>query len=58
MKPCIVLQSDFGISTGLPASMTAVIVKTDPEIRVYDLCHEVREYDIRQYVIIVSSSKI
>ena len=33
MKPCIVLQSDFGLSTGLPASMTAVIVKTDPEIR-------------------------
>lgn len=48
MKPCIVLQSDFGISTGLPASMTAVITKIDPEIRIYDLCHEVREYDIRQ----------
>ena len=46
MKPCIVLQSDFGLSTGLPASMTAVIAKTDPEIRIYDLCHEVREYDI------------
>lgn len=48
MKSCVVLQSDFGISTGLPASMTAVIVKIDPEIRVFDLCHEVREYDIRQ----------
>ncbi len=48
MKPCIVLQSDFGISTGLPASMTAVITKIDPEIRIYDLCHEVREYDIRE----------
>ena len=48
MKPCIVLQSDFGISTGLPASMTAVITKIDSEIRIYDLCHEVREYDIRQ----------
>ena len=48
MKPCIVLQTDFGISTGLPASMNAVIVKIDPEIRIYDLCHEIREYDIRQ----------
>ena len=48
MKPCIVLQSDFGISTGLPASMTAVISRLDPEIRIYDLCHEIREYDIRQ----------
>lgn len=48
MKPCIVLQTDFGISTGLPASMNAVIVNIDPEIRIYDLCHEIREYDIRQ----------
>lgn len=56
MKPCIVLQSDFGISTGLPASMTAVIVKTDPEIRVFDLCHEVREYDIRQASSILAST--
>ena len=56
MKPCIVLQSDFGLSTGLPASMTAVIAKTDPEIRVYDLCHEVREYDIRQGGSILAST--
>ncbi|MBQ1508338.1 MAG: SAM-dependent chlorinase/fluorinase [Erysipelotrichaceae bacterium] len=56
MKPCIVLQSDFGITTGLPASMTAVIVKTDPEIRVYDLCHEIREFDIRMAAAVVTSS--
>ena len=56
MKPCIVLQSDFGLSTGLPASMTAVIAKTDPEIRIYDLCHEVREYDIRQGASILAST--
>ena len=56
MKPCIVLQSDFGISTGLPASMTAVIVKLDPEIRVFDLCHEVREYDIREGGSILAST--
>lgn len=47
MKPCIVLQTDFGLSTGLPASMNAVIAKIDREIETYDLCHEVREYDIR-----------
>ena len=46
-KPCIVFQSDFGISTGLPASMTAVAVKIDPELKIYDLCHEVRQFDIR-----------
>ncbi|MBQ3281582.1 MAG: SAM-dependent chlorinase/fluorinase [Eubacterium sp.] len=56
MKPCIVLQSDFGLSTGLPASMTAVIVKLDPEIRVFDLCHEVREYDIREGASILAST--
>lgn len=48
MKPCIVLQTDFGLSTGLPASMNAVIDKIDPEIKIYDLCHEVREFDIKQ----------
>ena len=46
-KPCIVFQSDFGISTGLPASMTAVAARIDPELRLYDLCHEVRQFDIR-----------
>ena len=56
MKPCIVLQSDFGINTGLPASMTAVIVKTDPEVRVYDLCHEIREYDIREAGAVLAST--
>ncbi|MGI5887969.1 MAG: SAM hydrolase/SAM-dependent halogenase family protein [Oscillospiraceae bacterium] len=56
MKPCIVLQSDFGVSTGLPASMTAVIVKIDPEIRIYDLCHEVREFDIRNGASILAST--
>ncbi len=56
MKPCIVLQSDFGLSTGLPASMTAVIVKIDPQIHIYDLCHEVREYDIRQAGSILAST--
>ena len=35
MKPCIVLQTDFGLSTGLPASMNAVIDKIDPEIKIY-----------------------
>ncbi|MBO4359051.1 MAG: SAM-dependent chlorinase/fluorinase [Erysipelotrichaceae bacterium] len=48
MKPCIVMQTDFGLSTGLPISMNAVIDKIDPEIKIYDLCHEVREFDIRQ----------
>ena len=56
MKPCIVLQTDFGLSTGLPASMNAVINKIDPELRIFDLCHEVREYDIRQAGSILAST--
>lgn len=56
MKPCVVLQSDFGLSTGLPASMTAVISKIDPELRIYDLCHEVRQFDIRQASSILQST--
>lgn len=46
-KSCLVFQTDFGISTGLPASMSAVAVKIDPELRIFDLCHEIRQFDIR-----------
>ncbi len=55
-KPCIVFQSDFGISTGLPASMTAVAAKVDPELKLYDLCHEVRQFDIRMGGSILAST--
>ncbi len=45
MKPIIVLQTDFSESWGAVASMKGVIAIVDPELRVEDLCHEIRSYD-------------
>ncbi len=44
----IVLQSDFGLSTGYVASMYGVIRSIDKEIAVYDLNHEIRPFDMKQ----------
>ena len=47
-KMDIVLQSDFGLSTGYVASMYGVIRSIDKEIAVYDLNHEIRPFDMKQ----------
>lgn len=45
MKPIIVLQTDFSLSWGAVSSMKGVIAIVDPELRVEDLCHEIKNYD-------------
>ncbi len=48
MKPDIVLQTDFGLTTGFVASMYGVIRMVDKSLDVFDLNHEVRPFDMRQ----------
>jgi len=48
MKSDIVLQTDFGLSTGFAASMTGVIRKIDQSLCVFDLNHEIRPFDMKQ----------
>ena len=48
MKPNIVLQTDFGLTTGFVSSMYGVIKMVDAELDIYDLNHEIRPFDMRQ----------
>jgi S-adenosylmethionine hydrolase len=47
-KPCVVLQTDFGLTTGFVSSMYGVIKIVDHELDVYDLNHNIRYFDVRQ----------
>ncbi len=44
-KPAVVLQTDFGISSGLAASMYGVIKQVDASLDIYDLNHNIPPYD-------------
>lgn len=48
MLPDIVLQTDFGLTTGFVASMYGVIRMVDQSLDVFDLNHEIRPFDMRQ----------
>lgn len=47
-KPNLVLQTDFGLTTGFVCSMYGVIKMLDDSLDIYDLNHEIRPFDIRQ----------
>jgi hypothetical protein len=42
----LVLQSDFGVKDAAVASMKGVAVSVSPELKIYDLTHEVPAYNI------------
>ena len=48
MLPDIVLQTDFGLTTGFVASMYGVIRMVDQSLDVFDLNHEICPFDMRQ----------
>ena len=48
MKSELVLQTDFGLSTGFVGAMYGVIKLVDRTLSVSDLNHEIRAFDIRQ----------
>lgn len=47
-KPSIVLQTDFGLTTGFVNSMYGVIKMVDDDLYISDLNHEIRAFDVRQ----------
>ena len=47
MKPYVVFFSDFGIDSGLVASMHGVAAMVDPELKTYDATHLLPAFDIR-----------
>ena len=46
MKPCIVMQSDFGLDSGLVASMHGICKRVDPTLDVSDSTHLIPPFDI------------
>lgn len=46
MKPAIVMQSDFGIDSGLVACMHGVCKIVDPELEIHDITHTLPAFDI------------
>ncbi|GAF63404.1 hypothetical protein BTS2_0295 [Bacillus sp. TS-2] len=46
MSKFLVLQSDFGISDGAVSAMYGVALSVDPTIRIFDLTHDIPQYNI------------
>lgn len=44
--PALVLQSDFGVADGAVSAMYGVALKVEPSLRIFDLTHEIPQYDI------------
>jgi Uncharacterized conserved protein len=42
----LVLQSDFGVADGAVSAMYGVALKVEPSLRIFDLTHEIPQYDI------------
>lgn len=46
MSNNLVLQTDFGISDGAVSAMYGVAISVDPALRVFDLTHDIPQYNI------------
>lgn len=46
MSRHLVLQTDFGLSDGAVAAMYGVALTVDPSLRIYDLTHDIPQYNI------------
>jgi len=45
-KGIVVFQSDFGVKDGAVSAMKGVSMEVDPELKLYDLTHEIPAYNI------------
>lgn len=46
MKRNLVLQTDFGLGDGAVSAMYGVAVSVDPELRIFNLTHDIPQYNI------------
>lgn len=46
VKPALVIMTDFGLKDGAVSAMKGVAYATSPDVRTFDLTHEVPPYDI------------
>lgn len=45
-SPAIVFQTDFGLKDGAVSAMKGVCIDVDPDLKLYDLTHEIPAYNI------------
>ena len=45
-KGALVYMTDFGVRDGAVSTMKSIAVSVDPELRIYDLTHEIPKYNI------------
>lgn len=45
-KPAVVFQTDFGVKDGAVSAMKGVATGVDPDLKLYDLTHEIPAYNI------------
>ena len=45
-KKVIVFQSDFGLKDGAVSAMKGVAIEVDPDLKLFDLTHEIPSYNI------------
>lgn len=46
MKAFVVFQSDFGLTDGAVSAMYGVTLTVDPELRIFDLTHDIAPYNV------------
>jgi hypothetical protein len=46
MKQALVFQSDFGLSDGAVSAMYGVALKVAPDLKIYDLTHDIPPYNV------------
>ncbi|MFA1819845.1 S-adenosyl-l-methionine hydroxide adenosyltransferase family protein [Virgibacillus oceani] len=46
MKRSLVLQTDFGLSDGAVSAMYGVAISVDPDLRIFNLTHDIPNYNI------------
>lgn len=44
--PPVVFQTDFGVKDGAVAEMKGVVLSVDPSLRIFDITHEIPQYNI------------
>jgi hypothetical protein len=47
-KHSVVMQSDFGLDSGLVSCMHGIVKRVDSELEIYDISHIIRPFDIEQ----------
>jgi hypothetical protein len=52
----ISLITDFGLSDNFAGVMKAVILQINPQVKIVDICHQVKPQDVRQAAFLLSSS--